>query len=183
MSQGKKTYWARVGADGETHFIRFLCNPASNTAVAQFCRAPVLKSLYARPIGSGRYRRLTRRSEHLSFEDPVTPLRRPFVFANVWKWSRRLKGADWAFLAEISLRTRQLRRILSESDLVVPRPYYRAWLSVLHHASPDGRHLICSITLQRQTGKDSSTVDYWLSDLDLTTKRFRRLDLLKGTFL
>ena len=105
------------------------------------------------------------------------------MFANVWQWSRGLKGADWAFLAEISLKTRKLRHILSESDLVVPRPYFKAWLSTVHHASPNGRHLICSVALQRKTGKDSSAVDYWLSDLDLTTKRFRRLGMLKGTFL
>ncbi len=164
--------WEDVGITKESYFLSLMFEPLSRTLVAHFYRELSegfgVNSLYARDITEDKYRRITKRTDGLSFEDPTLSPAGPHIFVNVMATGQQTGeyvGFDWNSLRKIDITNNEVLSMIEERDLEFEKPYDDGWISQIYGAGTSGDSVYCSMGLKRNTGIQSSEVDYYLAEL------------------
>ncbi len=182
--------WDNIGISGESSFLQLFYDPLSETMVAHFFRSIGngygLKSLWAKPVSDGRYARLTRSEDSLSYEDPVLCPSSPHIFANVMrvgKAKERFDGYEWHSLQRIDLRTGRADVITQADGAAVDASLERMWISTLHGSSADGSVLYCTAAFQKRGQGAVSPTEYYLSRFVIGESGLERITKLEATYL
>ncbi|GEM_PF-1797074 len=138
--------WETIGIPSENRFLGLYYEPESGQFLAHFQECPGdgcgLKSLYARHMTDGTYRRLTPVTDELSYEDVLLCPRASKILVNVFRVVRRGSrpaGREWHSVQEIDIDTGEINTVLTPQDLPVEPPYSKAWISRLRNVTSGGR--------------------------------------------
>ncbi len=138
--------WETIGIPSENRFLGLYYEPESGQFLAHFQECPGdgcgLKSLYARHMTDGTYRRLTPVTDELSYEDVLLCPRASKILVNVFRVVRkgsRPAGREWHSVQEIDIDTGEINTVLTPHDLPVEPPYSKAWISRLRNVTSGGR--------------------------------------------
>lgn len=141
--------WETIGIPSENRFLGLYYEPESGQFLAHFQECPGdgcgLKSLYARHMTDGTYRRLTPVTDELSYEDVLLCPRASKILVNVFRVVRkgsRPAGREWHSVQEIDIDTGEINTVLTPHDLPVEPPYSKAWISRLRNVTSGERKYV-----------------------------------------
>jgi len=181
--------WASFGIDDETRFEELLFEPISQILIAHFYRELEneyrVKSLYARHISETRYRRLTEKSDKLSFECAKLSHIRPHLYVNVLEICEsegKPYGYNWNSIRQIDIESNEVVCAVTAGDLILDEPYYDGWVRNILGAAADGSNVYCSVGMSRRTSTNSSVVDYHLAELSLVNRKPKLINKLDAVF-
>jgi len=141
--------WETIGIPSENRFLGLYYEPESGQFLAHFQECPGdgcgLKSLYARHMTDGTYRKLTPETDELSYEDVLLCPRASKILVNVFRVVRKGSmpaGREWHSVQEIDIDTGEINTVLTPHDLPVEPPYSKAWISRLRNVTSGGRKYV-----------------------------------------
>ncbi|MBI4739932.1 hypothetical protein HY772_10475, partial [Candidatus Woesearchaeota archaeon] len=121
---------------------------------------------------------------HISYCDPVSCSKHPFLIFNIWSHSSDdLSAMDWVSVSRLNLLDLSVTPILNEDNLIVPRGYNRGWVSSILYARQDGEGIICTVGLQKQESRSFHQVDYWICEIPFKSKKIKKIADLPDTFI
>lgn len=182
--------WAHIGISDESQFVELLFDSYSESLIAKFWRHVAdnhyVNSLYLRAIQGPGYRRLTGKSDTLSYEDAVLSPSGPFMFVNILeaqKDGEKYSGYDWYALQKLKLPEGEVVSEVRDGQLPGKLDGQKTWISKLHGASKDGNTIYCTIGIPEREAKSSIKMRYHLAALHVENKSFKLITGLKDVFL
>lgn len=167
---------------------RLLCNPASETVIAELRsigEEHFPHRICIRKKDSPKYEPIKDFEQMLSSESAVTSLARPLLFYLSNKWTKRETGfsGDWEGLYSYDLEKRMHLKIADKDSLRFPSPYVEGWITGLVDASADAGELYLTIGMMPAAPSEGfRMVNHQLARMDLKTGHIHLLSHLRGTF-
>jgi len=106
----------------------------------------------------------------------------PMAFLNLARWNSGHTGSDWDRICALHLPSGRLAPVLDRGNLRVPSGYVGGWIASLIDADATGTILTCRVALALPTGPDSQTIQYMVSEVDLSTGGLNTLVQLSTPF-
>ena len=177
-----------MGIEPNSTSIGVLYNRTSKCVIAHFHRVvnefvPV-EEIYFRGADDLDYRKAVFGNDTLSFTDPVSCQSKPYVYFNAVRLKLESGEMNWYAVIQLALPGGRLSLALDSTTLQLPAEYDAGWVASILGIDDAGQDLklVCRLGLERQTGPQTSVVDYWICDVNLRNGAIYQLARLPRVF-
>jgi hypothetical protein len=184
--------WRDAGIPEGYSVSQLLFNPASRVviiAVRGGIKDRTLPDrLLVRRLQVENYELVGQPEQDVVFRSPVTCEKHPLLVFNSMRLRKgtdgTLGGADWDGVYLFNLQSGELKRCVSNNNLVIPPPYNdRGWVADVFNLSDDGLHAYVKVGLgKRGDESEMKTVRmyYHVAQLELQTGKLNLISHLKN---
>lgn len=160
--------------------IEILYNEASQcliiAAPRQMAKNIWTQELKYRHILAPNFTEVPSLSSDIAYLNPRSCENSPTILFNVWSISADFSGGyNWKEISSLELPSGNISSVLTAADLSVPEGYVDMWPNTLVWAKSKGDGAICSVGFKRQVSQDCFKIDYWLCEINFSSKKFRQL--------
>jgi hypothetical protein len=162
---------------------QLLYNPASGTIIVEMeCPAdrplPPMGRLFMRHKDADAYEQIGDPAADVSYENPVTCDKQPFVIFNSIRWNKVKGGGTPDGVYAFNLRTKELSVCVPKDALAIPEPHLRSWIKALISLSDDGQTLHVNVGIEKAV-PSGAVVHYYLASLGLADNKLELLSHLR----
>lgn len=178
--------WKSLGFDSEGGFKRLLYSGARDRIFVNVVSEDgglVVWKMYTRGMRDKRYFKIQGLSPQLSYHDPVLISNETQVLINVFTAENKdgTSHYDWSGLAIIDIDSLTVRYGIFGQDEM--SKYGSGWIAQLHNVSSDGGRIFCAAAFPATQDGVTTSFNYWLCALTLSTKELTRITKLEGVFV
>jgi hypothetical protein len=184
--------WASLGVAESGEVAGFLVNRAANALIAVLSvpagrsRQMWCERLYFRSFQATTYRRVEPSNALESLRDARSCSEAPFVVFMSTTYRENPDSHSWvaesSALCRLDLRTGERVPVLMDEDIIVEKPYKRAYLRQLVDVRPDGGGAVLAMGLERESA-GGRTIDPGIFELTFETRAIIKLTALSQMVL